>query len=61
MKKKIVVAIVTVVMALSMVACGSFTCDLCGQEKSGKSHKQNIFGEEIVICNDCVEGVSSLF
>lgn len=61
MKKKILVAAVSVIMALSMVACGTFTCDLCGQEKSGKKHSQSILGQEITVCDDCVNGVTSLF
>ena len=61
MKKKIAVAVVSVIMALSLVACGTFTCDLCGDEKSGKKHSSEILGQKITVCDDCYSGVTDLF
>lgn len=61
MKKKILVALLSVVMAMSLMACGTFTCDLCGEEKSGKKHSSEILGQEITVCDDCVNGVTSMF
>lgn len=56
MKKSVKVIIVAMVgvMLLGLTACGKFTCDICGKEKTGKRHERTILGTEIVVCNDCV-------
>ena len=59
--KKIIVSIVLVLASmLVLVGCGSFTCDLCGEEKVGKQYKEEIFGEEFVYCADCHDELESL-
>ena len=50
------VLVVASLMA-TLTACGKFVCDTCGEEKSGKKHTQSLFGEEIVICDDCYEEI----
>ncbi len=61
MKRKISVALVFTMLLMTLTACGKFTCDLCEQEKSGKSHKSEILGEKIVICDECYGEMESLF
>lgn len=54
MRKQISVLLLTVAAVLSLTACGGkFTCDGCGEEKSGKSYKATIMGEELTLCKDC--------
>ncbi len=62
--KKIISAVLVVVSLLATItltACGKFVCDGCGEEKSGKKHTQSIFGEEIVICDDCYDEIDDIF
>ena len=65
MKKKIIALLLMVTTAISLTAGGkSFTCDICGEEKTGKQYKTTVFGEEVVYCEDCKEvmdDVSSWF
>ena len=60
MKK--IISIVALLLALTFVltACGKFTCDLCGEEKSGKKHEETVFGQELVYCDDCYEDLEDL-
>ena len=61
MKKKIMALLVTVAVVLSLTACGkAFECDICGEEKTGKSYKGTIFGEEVTYCKDCRDGFEEL-
>lgn len=54
MRKKVSVLLLTVAAVLSLTACGGkFTCDNCKEEKSGKSYRVTIFGEEMTFCKDC--------
>ncbi len=60
--KKIIMAVLVVASLLAtLTACGKFVCDGCGEEKSGKKHTQSIFGEEIVICDDCYDEIDDIF
>lgn len=61
MKKKIMVSLVTVAAVLSLTACGkAFKCDICGEEKTGKSYTGTILGEEVTYCKDCRDGFKEL-
>ena len=56
MKKKILLARAAVMVTASLTACGSsFTCDMCGEEKTGTSYsfKSTATGEDMTICEDC--------
>ena len=53
--KKVVIALLLLSMLLTLCACGKFKCALCGEEKKGKSYKEEVFGREIKICRDCYE------
>lgn len=54
MKKRIMALLLTALTVVSLTACGEpFTCDICGEEKTGKKHSETILGEEIIYCNDC--------
>lgn len=54
MKKKIMVLALATLSVLALAACTEepFTCDLCGEEKTGKKYESS---EELnmVICEDC--------
>lgn len=53
MKKTLVIIAAILVMALTLGACGKFTCDVCGREKSGGKHTMKLLGAKVTICNDC--------
>lgn len=53
MKKKITAMMLAMVAAVSLTACGKFTCDICSEEKSGKQYKAVVMDEEVVYCQDC--------
>ena len=56
MKKIILTAIAAVMLTASLTACGStFTCEMCGEEKTGKSYtfQSSATGEDMTICEDC--------
>lgn len=63
--KKILSAILVCVMLLSCVfvlaSCGKFTCDLCGEEKSGKKYEETVLGQEVVYCKDCHDKLEAAF
>lgn len=62
MKKKAVLLIAAIAAMASLSACGKFECDLCGEEKTGKSWKVTMLGdsEEMTICDDCYQEVQAL-
>ena len=55
MKKIIVLVIMIATLATMLVACSSFTCDLCGKKKSGDKHTETVFGEKVTYCDDCYD------
>ncbi len=56
--KKIFALVLALILMLSLAACGEkFECEECGEEKTGKKHEVEVLGEELVICDDCYEGV----
>lgn len=60
MKKLISILLLVVVLATMLTACGKFTCDMCGEEKSGKKHEESMLGESVVICDDCYKALEDL-
>lgn len=60
MKRKISVALIMVVLAFVLTACGTFKCSICGQEKSGGSHTTEVFGRKLTVCDDCYNTGSNL-
>ncbi len=59
--KKIILAVLIVASLLAtLTSCGKFTCDICNDEQRGKKHKEEVFGEEVVICDDCYEDLENL-
>lgn len=64
MKKLICLVLMTVTLAAMLCGCGKFTCDLCGEEKSGRQYTAELFGMEITYCSDCkadLEELADLF
>ena len=60
MEKKFRMTILALAAAMSLTACGSFTCDFCGQQKSGHKYTVEILGEKGSICKECHEGLNQL-
>ncbi len=55
MKRLIAMALLGATV-LSFAACGGkFTCDECGEEKTGKKHTIEIAGEKGTMCAECYE------
>lgn len=59
--RRICKIIFLMIIAITLFGCSSFTCDLCSEEKTGKKHTSEIFGEKITICEDCYKDVQNLF
>lgn len=60
MKRLISILLLVVVLATMLTACGKFTCDMCGEEKTGKKHEESMLGETVVICDDCYKALEDL-
>ncbi len=59
MKKNFMRAMLAVMAALSLTACGTkAVCDFCGEEKTCK--KKEALGEELMICSDCMDELEGL-
>lgn len=60
--KKNIATITLIVLLLSLAACGnkSFKCNVCNEEKDGKSYKSQLMGEEVTVCEDCYKSMSEL-
>jgi len=56
MKKVIALGLVLISMMGVLASCGgSFECGLCGETKSGRKYKKDIYGMELLCCKDCNE------
>lgn len=60
MRKKISLLLTIVSLTFLLTACGKFTCELCGQEKSGKSYTAEFMGEKVTVCQDCHDEIKEL-
>ena len=60
MKKKISLVLAMIMVSLSLTACGKFTCDMCGQEKSGKNYSVEVMGEKASVCKECYDEIKEL-
>ncbi len=60
MKRFITLALVALMSLTLFAGCGKFECDSCGEKKGGKKHEAEIFGEELVLCDDCYEDINEL-
>ena len=60
--KQIITIFMTIAFLLCLGACGSksFKCDICNEEKTGKSYKSEQMGEKITVCEDCYEQLKEL-
>jgi len=59
----VLLAVMLVTLALSFVACGEKAeCDFCGEEYPvRKMEKDEVCGEEVYICEDCMEDLEDAF
>lgn len=53
--KKLISVLCVIATMFALTACGKFTCDGCGQEKSGSGKKITIMGETGKVCDDCYD------
>ena len=53
MKKLLVLALIAIMSVCFLAGCGSFKCDICGEEKDGEKHTVEVLDEEVVMCDDC--------
>ncbi len=54
-------AVIAIFSTLVFAGCGEpFTCDLCGEEKTGKKHTEELLGQEITYCDECYKGLEEL-
>lgn len=58
--KRVAAVVMLMALMLTLTACGKFTCDICGQEKGGKKHENDMLGEKIVMCDDCFKELAAL-
>lgn len=58
--KQMFIVLITILSLLGLTACGSkiFECDICNEERSGKSYKSQLMGDEITICEDCYKNMN---
>lgn len=60
MKKFVALLMLVIVVATLFCGCGKFTCDICGEEKTGRKYTEEIMGEKISYCKDCKEDLEAL-
>ena len=54
--KRIIAMALLAASVLSFAACGGkFTCDNCGEEKTGKKKTIELMGEKATFCGECYE------
>lgn len=53
--KRIIACFAMLALLLGLASCGNrtFECDLCGKEKTGRSHQVEVPGQKITVCGDC--------
>ena len=61
LKRRLSILLMSVVVSATLIGCGTFTCDFCGDEKKGKNYKSEVWGEELIICKDCYNELQDLF
>lgn len=61
MKKFVAFVLLGALLAMLTACSSSFTCDLCGEEKTGKKHTNKESGIEMTVCDDCYKSVNELF
>lgn len=59
--KRVVSIILTVIFMIAMLtSCETKAkCDFCGEEKSCKT--KTVLGDEIKVCNDCLDELNELY
>lgn len=60
MKRMISFILMLTLVAALLAGCGSFQCDLCGEEKTGKKYTGDLMGEKITYCSECKEALEEL-
>lgn len=60
MKRSISIILTVVFILATLTSCGAkATCDFCGEEKSCKT--KTVLGDEIKVCNDCLDELSEFY
>lgn len=60
--KKLVYFVLCILFVMMLAGCGSkpFTCFVCGAESNGKSYKAQMFGDEVLLCENCNQTMKTL-
>lgn len=60
---KILIVLLVFAISLALSACGNktFKCGICNEEKTGKSYKSQVMGQEVIVCEDCYKELSEAF
>ena len=60
MKKIVSLIGILAVVASLLTTCGKFTCDGCGEEKTGSKKTLEAYGQKLTLCNECYGTIKSL-
>ncbi len=63
MRRKPIIMLLAILAACILVLSGcasKFKCDMCGEEKTGKQYKGNIYGNSVTICEKCNATLNSV-
>ncbi len=56
MRRKPIIMLLAILAACVLVLSGcasKFKCDMCGEEKTGKQYKVNVYGRSATLCEKC--------
>lgn len=58
-RKKLSWVLIAASLAGLLSGCGgTFVCDFCGKESSGKSYSSDVFGDKMTICSSCMDDIN---
>ena len=61
-KRVMLIALAAVMLCMALAACSAepFKCGMCNKEKTGKQHKYEFIGQQMIICDDCYKSVKGI-
>jgi uncharacterized CHY-type Zn-finger protein len=59
--KKISIMMLLMVITVLLTACEKYTCVVCSEEKGGKHYRAVLNEQEIVVCENCYQELTSAF
>ena len=58
--KKLLVLVSLLALVFTLCGCSKFTCDACGETKTGKSHEIEFMGQSATMCDSCYKQIKGL-